>query len=543
MAAPPARRCAPGAAARRVDLAGCSARAEMRRSLRTRAPPSSWLLRPRGDAPCSCRRARRWSTAAPPARRCAVIVLAASASARGCSARAEMRRRPAGSAAPLRGLLRPRGDAPLTSLSIPRPPPAAPPARRCARGRPNDPLIETGCSARAEMRPKRRRISPSPSRLLRPRGDAPIAELAEEAAAEAAPPARRCAAACRRAAGRQDGCSARAEMRPSGRRARRSTSWLLRPRGDAPFIEALRKRFALAAPPARRCARAVRAAYAPADGCSARAEMRPHPIHRPQGTSRLLRPRGDAPASAPVTARLTSAAPPARRCARSAVVRHADVEGCSARAEMRRTPRRRCGDSSGLLRPRGDAPAGGTARATPSTAAPPARRCAEVIDLLDPRNDGCSARAEMRLNTPRPRVQKKRLLRPRAGHARRCALSRARARARRAGCSARAEMRPDRCSPARSTCRLLRPRGDAPQIPGHLWSPDPAAPPARRCARGVSGGHRGGAGCSARAEMRPGAAVGASITWRLLRPRGDAPHDGLTSTDVTVAAPPARRCA
>src|SRR5690606_21537458 len=91
------------------------------------------------------------------------------------------------------------------------------------------------------------------------------------------------------------------------------------------------------------------------------------------------------------------------------------------------------------------------------------------------------------------------------------------------GSSARAEIdpRPDRRHDHRH--RLLRPRGDRPLIARELGLADKAPPPARRSTPGGRTTAPGWRGSSARAEIDPGAAVAATTTEGLLRPRGDRP--------------------
>ena len=210
---------------------GCSARAEMRppcsltRGGRCRLRPSMrvlltcrrGLLRPRGDAPTSRPLCILVSPAAPPARRSADPGLAPLGALRrlGCSARAEMRRSPCAAASTRGWLLRPRGDAPSDAGASLMPAQAAPPARRCAPVVVSARVGALGCSARAEMRPRRTASSRARAGLLRPRGDAPRTPITFDTVTVAAPPARRCAPADHRPVGRGGGCSARAEMRRS----------------------------------------------------------------------------------------------------------------------------------------------------------------------------------------------------------------------------------------------------------------------------------------------------------------------------------------
>ena len=209
------------------------------------------------------------------------------------------------------------------------------------------------------------------------------------------------------------GCSARAEMRPRPSVRVESTPGLLRPRGDAPRHRRHGAHVDEAAPPARRCALTPRCGGAVADGCSARAEMRPGPGPDRELLARLLRPRGDAPSPGHLVVLHSSAAPPARRCAPGAVEAVGRDEGCSARAEMRPMEHLRGTSTPRLLRPRGDAPCRWASEKTQQRAAPPARRCAREWEAGEARKAGCSARAEMRPSSRRTRSRRRRLLRPR----------------------------------------------------------------------------------------------------------------------------------
>ncbi len=314
----------------------------------------------------------------------------------GCSARAEMRRGRRRFCTSERGLLRPRGDAPADGSRPSLSAMAAPPARRCAgHGAHRDPRPR-GCSARAEMRRRRRPSRCLRHRLLRPRGDAPLEQELKGQAHGAAPPARRCAGVDPGRRRRVVGCSARAEMRPGRWCARASSSRLLRPRGDAPQLDVRAGRRRGAAPPARRCAHHHHPGRLTAHGCSARAEMRPTTRSASTAGSRLLRPRGDAPQSQATSRSRTAAAPPARRCALPTLRSRGPVVGCSARAEMRPRCARRSWWRRWLLRPRGDAPRLDVVALPRLPAAPPARRCAAAISRVLADEDGCSARAEMR---------------------------------------------------------------------------------------------------------------------------------------------------
>ena len=314
----------------------------------------------------------------------------------GCSARAEMRPWSTRWWSSHRWLLRPRGDAPKEASMKTTSDAAAPPARRCAPRLQLGVDHEVGCSARAEMRPRVRPLPTCPRRLLRPRGDAPPGSLPRDPPGTAAPPARRCAPDRDRGHRSRRGCSARAEMRPAGRHRHGMASRLLRPRGDAPRADVPSACASSAAPPARRCAGRWWFIEGRALGCSARAEMRLTLWHHTRAGMGLLRPRGDAPHALPTPTLILTAAPPARRCARASAFRGAVAPGCSARAEMRRCRAFASDTTRWLLRPRGDAPRLAPTRPVSAWAAPPARRCARPRDATERRGRGCSARAEMR---------------------------------------------------------------------------------------------------------------------------------------------------
>ena len=311
----------------------------MRRSGCCRTRARRRLLRPRGDAPSTRRPFPASAAAAPPARRCADVEAVVHPRLTGCSARAEIRRprpRSSGRSAAAR-LLRPRGDAPESVRRCIHAGMAAPPARRCALRRRGEPDAGAGCSARAEMRPSRSFRSRWGPWLLRPRGDAPATHRFLARPRGAAPPARRCAAHADHVRHCDGGCSARAEMRPSRSPTRRPRRGLLRPRGDAPLADRGKTRDMMAAPPARRCAVDEVGRDVPHAGCSARAEMRPCAGSACRPAPWLLRPRGDAPRARTRRWSRNRAAPPARRCARGARDVAEIAKGCSARAEMRRT--------------------------------------------------------------------------------------------------------------------------------------------------------------------------------------------------------------
>ena len=315
----------------------------------------------------------------------------------------------------------------------------------------------------------------------------------------APPPTRRCAVGAAGLPVGDRGSSAHAEMRPSSACAGRRSTRLLRPRGDAPETRRHERTQQGAPPPTRRCADAFGVTPESPHGSSAHAEMRPRPRRPSRALPRLLRPRGDAPSRRRLICAPASAPPPTRRCARRRWPHHLTTRG--------------------LLRPRGDAPLSHCAHSISNPAPPPTRRCAAfgscstfgATGLLRPRGD---APAWVQWGTtgvgaPPP--------------TRRCAPCARRRAPRTRGSSAHAEMRPRPPQRRTSPPWLLRPRGDAPYRGGRP-SPRPRAPPpTRRCAR--SRGERAAQrhGSSAHAEMRPRRDHRARATARLLRPRGDAP--------------------
>ncbi len=415
-APPPTRRCALLVRAACDCARGSSAHAEMRprRSGARRLPLR--LLRPRGDAPMRTFEDSKAVRAPPPTRRCARCLDERKAQTIGSSAHAEMRRPQRSVRAERRRLLRPRGDAPMTILWSSWTTTAPPPTRRCAVRRIRSLDQPLGSSAHAEMRPKVCERWTGDGWLLRPRGDAPGPMSSSALASRAPPPTRRCApsglftcggtgappptrrcAACSRPSQPEPlGSSAHAEMRPWISNRKPIGRWLLRPRGDAPRGRRFQRMARRAPPPTRRCARSDDRRHLVHRGSSAHAEMRPQMSSRTIRGFRLLRPRGDAPATASSCARPEWAPPPTRRCAPSSGARPARPPGSSAHAEMRLRPRASRTRTSRLLRPRGDAPqvvAQGNAR---YVAPPPRRRCAMASSRRRACGIGSSAHAEMR---------------------------------------------------------------------------------------------------------------------------------------------------
>ena len=280
---------------------------------------------------------------------------------------------------------------------------APPPTRRCARrGRPAH-RDRGGSSAHAEMRRSDDEVWKGPGGLLRPRGDAPGFEFRGMWDNLAPPPTRRCARTRHPRRTRQPGSSAHAEMRPIPRRGTSARTWLLRPRGDAPYYKYTRADANRAPPPTRRCAlRRVRHEVGQL-GSSAHAEMRRSTGSRRTRWPRLLRPRGDAPHEERRGSDRDSAPPPTRRCALSLSARRARRGGSSAHAEMRPKTASPGRGADWLLRPRGDAPPTLASRTAENPAPPPTRRCAATRRRSPSSTTGSSAHAEMRPATTTPR--------------------------------------------------------------------------------------------------------------------------------------------
>ena len=173
------------------------------------------FLRSRGDAPVARACVVDPSPVPPLARRCAFLERFLSATNNGSSARAEMRPIASMAHALDLGFLRSRGDAPCTSASGAFLNSVPPLARRCAAAHAFDPVVGSGSSARAEMRPCAPLSAVLGSWFLRSRGDAPHVASPTAGSSAVPPLARRCASWCARLRPRAAGSSARAEMRPA----------------------------------------------------------------------------------------------------------------------------------------------------------------------------------------------------------------------------------------------------------------------------------------------------------------------------------------
>ena len=151
-----------------------------------------------------------------------------------------------------------------------------------------------------------------------------------------------------------------------------------------------------APPPTRRCARGLPARRGRAGGSSAHAEMRRGTSPVGAGTSGLLRPRGDAPMNRDLRIVCQRAPSPTRRCAPAAGDADDAGRGSSAHAEMRPGGVRAERRARRLLRPRGDAPRSGSRSVSSRRAPPPTRRCAVLGVNRQEHGCGSSAHAEMR---------------------------------------------------------------------------------------------------------------------------------------------------
>ena len=132
------------------------------------------------------------------------------------------------------------------------------------------------------------------------------------------------------------GSSARAEMRLAGSLLVSARIWFLRSRGDAPLVITRHRPLVEVPPLARRCASRLVLRRRDYVGSSARAEMR---LTLAPWCSRpmwFLRSRGDAPYGEGYDLTREGVPPLARRCAAFGGRDRVDVEGSSARAEMRR---------------------------------------------------------------------------------------------------------------------------------------------------------------------------------------------------------------
>ncbi len=478
---------------------GCSAHAEIdpRPVLRLRC--GTGLLRARGDRPPAATSAARKVSAAPRTRRSTSTHRANVSIASGCSAHAEIDPWSRATGRTSWGLLRARGDRPLHQSPLTRPIVAAPRTRRSTRAADRERQRAHGCSAHAEIDPARRCSCRCAGRLLRARGDRPVAIPRQTGAATAAPRTRRSTRPVLGPDGPCGGCSAHAEIDPARTVSAPSRFGLLRARGDRPAGSGSGGKTISAAPRTRRSTLGDERRCSRFDGCSAHAEIDPPRLRSRSTRRRLLRARGDRPlrgywplhgrAAAPRTRRSTARDPDGRAAA-------AADGGCSAHAEIDPNPHHGWGWSARLLRARGDRPG--------------------------------SESASSRQWWVAPRTRRSTLRRPTAGDRRR-------------GCSAHAEIDPrHRCRPAPRT-GLLRARGDRPVLSGNIGGAFRAAPRTRRSTLHRRRHHEPAHGCSAHAEIDLDTSARSVDAGGLLRARGDRPLKAASFFLTVAAAPRTRR--
>ncbi len=209
----------------------------------------------------------------PPTRRCTRRGGKSRRTATGSSAHAEMH--PAADIAtyPWHRFLRPRGDAPEPSSRAFIRRRVPPPTRRCTRSTRSPMRSACGSSAHAEMHPTRLTTCAGRPRFLRPRGDAPVGTVSASRRSTVPPPTRRCTRRLRARTGSRRGSSAHAEMHLHHPRQRTTSRWFLRPRGDAPGRRWSPRACSRVPPPTRRCTAVPRASRRVPGGSSAHAEM------------------------------------------------------------------------------------------------------------------------------------------------------------------------------------------------------------------------------------------------------------------------------
>ncbi len=224
--------------------------------------------------------------------------------------------------------LRPRGDAPKRRRWRRRKGRVPPPTRRCTgrRRQALDPVA--GSSAHAEMHLRSHPSQVGGSRFLRPRGDAPVPSISNWSPIAVPPPTRRCTRMAKGRATAQKGSSAHAEMHPRAVYETDVETGFLRPRGDAPRRAGRRVDNGGVPPPTRRCTRWRPMIARGASGSSAHAEMHLSPLISSATEIRFLRPRGDAPLFARASHCLARVPPPTwKRSSRSAGSRSREARG------------------------------------------------------------------------------------------------------------------------------------------------------------------------------------------------------------------------
>ncbi len=211
---PPTRRCTRAFDDGGRVLGGSSAHAEMHRRRLPRRDVGQRFLRPRGDAPATIIVSKRAAGVPPPTRRCTRGDPETEGEHRGSSAHAEMHPGPGARRRARARFLRPRGDAPVLRSVVDTAQAVPPPTRRCTHDRTRRIDRALGSSAHAEMHPAGLRQQTPRCRFLRPRGDAPGTSLQQPIQGAVPPPTRRCTPSARRAHPPREGSSAHAEMHP-----------------------------------------------------------------------------------------------------------------------------------------------------------------------------------------------------------------------------------------------------------------------------------------------------------------------------------------
>ncbi len=215
MAPPPTRRSTLDADARRRGPGGSSAHAEINRADAPASPMAGGLLRPRGDQPLSRLKTVPLLAAPPPTRRSTHRLPQRRGCARGSSAHAEINRSTRRGSPPGGRLLRPRGDQPKTDHAVFKQIGAPPPTRRSTERVHASPIAVAGSSAHAEINRHVEGPRARAARLLRPRGDQPWASSAGVHFPEAPPPTRRSTPDLHRRLRALLGSSAHAEINPT----------------------------------------------------------------------------------------------------------------------------------------------------------------------------------------------------------------------------------------------------------------------------------------------------------------------------------------
>ncbi len=481
-APPPTRGCTRQHLKQHGDLEGSPAHAGMHPMMAGGKNMRPGLPRPRGDAPRIHDPQDVVDQAPPPTRGCTRGCGWSWTGSRGSPAHAGMHPPTIRFQTPVTRLPRPRGDAPSFDPLVAALTEAPPPTRGCTLEFTQPQPERLGSPAHAGMHPSSGAPHGVDDRLPRPRGDAPDIEATLRKARAAPPPTRGCTRAGRCGSIFGGGSPAHAGMHPRRTRSWVASDGLPRPRGDAPGSRILRTPGRLAPPPTRGCTRVRYSLRRRAKGSPAHAGMHPIPIRRHSTPRGLPRPRGDAPVVMSGATVIQPAPPPTRGCTRrSRAVRPAGP-GSPAHAGMHPWPTSRAAASSRLPRPRGDAPKITPRIAIPRAAPPPTRGCTLVDPLVIRDDDGSPAHAGMHPAPRRTRCRLTRLPRPRGDAPSRIRIVEARNSAppptrgctRRIrmvehwyiGSPAHAGMHPCSVCGRREGLRLPRPRGDAPRADG-----------------------------------------------------------------------------